>query len=185
MHYIIFDVEATCWESPIITKYKQQEIIEIGAVKVNEAGEIIDSFSSFIRPVFEPILTDFCTNLTSITQADVEAAPTFDIVGPAFRAWVEGDKTQPYCYGSWGFFDQRILSKNCIYHNLEDAWTKPHISLKHQYPRLRRLSRTFGLQKALNYEEIPFEGTHHRAIDDAKNTAKIFITLQQFWSWDK
>ena len=183
MHFIIFDVEATCWENPMVTKHKQQEIIEIGAVKVNEAGEIIDTFSAFVRPIFEPILTDFCKTLTNISQEDVAQAETFDMVAPKFKAWVEGNHQVPYAYGSWGFFDQRILSKNCIYHQLDDAWTKPHISLKHQYPRLRRLSRTFGLQKALEYEDMTFQGNHHRALDDAKNTARIFILLQAFWNF--
>jgi 3'-5' exoribonuclease 1 len=44
--FIIYDLEATCWRSP---KPRQVEIIEIGAVKINEDLEIVDEFCEFIN----------------------------------------------------------------------------------------------------------------------------------------
>ena len=46
MNYIILDLEATCWEN---NRSLQNEIIEIGAVKVNTNGEVISEFCEFIK----------------------------------------------------------------------------------------------------------------------------------------
>lgn len=73
MNYIIFDLEATCWEND---RTKQNEIIEIGAVKLDENLAVIGEFQTFIKPKLNPILSDFCKKLTSISQEEVDQAPT-------------------------------------------------------------------------------------------------------------
>jgi 3'-5' exoribonuclease 1 len=65
MNYIIFDLEATCWEG---WDKSRNETIEIGAVKISDEREIISEFSSFIKPLKHFILSDFCKSLTSITD---------------------------------------------------------------------------------------------------------------------
>ena len=52
----------------------QVEIIEIGAVKLNEKLEIVDDFCQFVRPKLHPEISPFCTKLTSIVH-DIEDAP--------------------------------------------------------------------------------------------------------------
>jgi inhibitor of KinA sporulation pathway (predicted exonuclease) len=47
----------------------RQEIIEFPAVLLNcQKGEVEDEFRSYCRPVLNPLLTEFCTELTGITQ---------------------------------------------------------------------------------------------------------------------
>lgn len=183
MHYIVFDLEATCWASPAESAQKKQEIIEIGAVKVDEDGEILGRFGQFIRPVFHTQLSDFCTKLTSITQVDVNKARYFTEVIEDFKEWVGAYDDEDYLFCSWGFFDQRALSKNCVMHGLDDSWTLPHISLKHQFPRVSRLGRTMGLRAAVEREGFEFEGAHHRGIDDAINLTKIFTKYLNTWEF--
>lgn len=183
MEFIVFDLEATCWETPQQAANKTQEIIEIGAVKVDEDGEIIGQFSEFIRPVVHTQLTDFCQKLTSISQVDVNKARTFTEVVADFKEWIGVEDGNEYLFASWGFFDQRALSKNCVLHKLADAWTLPHISLKHQYPRVKGLYRTLGLKSAVEKEGFEFEGTHHRAISDALNLTKIFSKYLSQWQY--
>ncbi|MFY8069800.1 MAG: exonuclease domain-containing protein [Flavobacterium sp.] len=77
MNFIIFDLEATCWQTESERKGRTQEIIEIGAVKINEFGKTESRFESFVRPIIHPNLSDFCRSLTSITQVDVNRADTF------------------------------------------------------------------------------------------------------------
>ena len=72
MVYIVMDVEATCWERG--TDLNSQEIIEIGAVKLDGSLELLGQFDSFVRPLQRARLSQFCTNLTTITQEDVESA---------------------------------------------------------------------------------------------------------------
>ena len=53
------------------------EIIQIGAVMMNENYEILDEFSSFIKPDFGKI-NYFIQNLTGINERDVRSAPTLE-----------------------------------------------------------------------------------------------------------
>lgn len=49
--------------------FYRQEIIEFPAVLLNcQKGEVEDEFRSYCRPVLNPLLTEFCTELTGITQ---------------------------------------------------------------------------------------------------------------------
>ena len=64
------------------------EIIEIGAVRIDAALTIIDEFDSFFRPVVEPKLSQFCTALTTIKQADVDGADMFPAVFARFLEWI-------------------------------------------------------------------------------------------------
>ena len=85
-HFIVYDLEATCWRH---RRSWQVEVIEIGAVKVSENLEVLDEFTAFVRPLLHPEISEFCTRLTSITQADIEDADAFHEVIQAFESWME------------------------------------------------------------------------------------------------
>lgn len=174
MHnYIVLDLEATCDKDRRI----ENEIIEIGAVKVNERGEIVDTFNMFVKPILNPQLTDFCKELTHISQEDVDNAPYFNEVIMDFITWLGSD----YYLCSWGFYDKKQFEKDCLLHKVNRNWIKNHISLKHQYSQIKQMKKFLGLGTALKKEKIEFEGTPHRGIDDAKNIAKIFIKYLDKW----
>ncbi|MEM8890039.1 MAG: 3'-5' exonuclease, partial [Bacteroidota bacterium] len=83
MKYIIVDLEATCWKKR--EKGQINEIIEIGAVAIDEAGNELGEFAEFIKPKLNPILSDFCKELTSISQSEIDAAQSFPEVLKAFQ----------------------------------------------------------------------------------------------------
>ncbi|MEO1443138.1 MAG: 3'-5' exonuclease [Chloroflexota bacterium] len=167
MRYVIVDVEATCWETG--TRVERQEIIEIGAVLLADM-EPVDEFARFIKPTNEPILSDFCKQLTSITQADVDAAAHYPDVFRAFVAWAGAE---PFTLVSWGAYDLRQFRADCDKHGmtLPESFEN-HIHLKKQFARQRDI-KPCGMARALQLAGIPLEGTHHRGIDDARNIAKI------------
>lgn len=171
MNYIIFDLEANFKrdDSNFI-----RETIEIGAVKVNEKLEVIDTFETFIKPLKNPIITDSCTELTTITNADVEHAPSFPEGAELFKNWI--DLNEPFQLLSWGHYDKKQLKSDSAIHNLPTDWLASHDSLKHIHYEviLRKKGRAMGMERALQKANIPAVGTHHRGIDDAKNIAKIF-----------
>ena len=170
MRYIVFDLEATCWRQH---DRSDNETIEIGAVRCDDAGAVVDEFCQFVRPLRHPRLSDFCRQLTSIRQADVDAAPLFHEAIERFKAWI-GVGAHPYLLCSWGYYDRRQLEADCALHHLDSAWVARHISLKHQHAELAGLRRALGMARALEHEGLPLEGTHHRGIDDARNIAKVF-----------
>jgi len=179
MNYIIFDLEATCWDG---WDKSQNETIEIGAVLVNENKEIVSEYSEFIKPLKYPILSEFCKNLTSIQQCDVDSAKYFSEVIEDFKNWITQNGND-YVLCSWGFYDRKQFESDCQVHDLDDNWVKRHISLKHQYGKFKKLKRAIGMKNALINEGIELEGTHHRGIDDARNISKIFIKYFQKWSF--
>jgi inhibitor of KinA sporulation pathway (predicted exonuclease) len=179
LNYIILDLEATCW--PEKGKY-QSEIIEIGAVKIDEKRQTIGEFNSFIKPILNPKLSDFCTHLTTIKQEDIDKANTFPHVINLFKNWIGIENYYILC--SWGFYDKKQFLADCNLHKLDTEWLKPHISVKHQYANLRSLHKPIGLGSAIMYEGMRFEGTTHRGIDDAKNIARIFLKFFEKWKFE-
>lgn len=163
------DLEATCWENG--TTPERMEIIEIGAVCLTEeADPPVAEFASFVRPVISPVLSDFCTALTSIRQEEVDAAEGFAAVFPRFVEWIG---PAPFQLVSWGRFDPDQFRRECKRHALPfpDSFRK-HIDLKKRFSRARRIAPV-GLKAALALLDLPLSGTHHRALDDARSTAAI------------
>ena len=168
--FIIYDLEATCWRSP---KPRQVEIIEIGAVKVNEELDIVDEFCMFIKPLLHPKIDKFCTKLTSITQDDVEDAPHFDEVIAEFEKWMDVENTRTALF-SWGDFDRRQFVKDAQLHELDLTWLKYWACLQSHYSKFKGSSNQIGLKNALKLEGLEFDGVQHRAIEDARNMAELF-----------
>lgn len=171
MNYIILDLESTCWEND---RTRQNEIIEIGAVKVSSDLQMVDEFQTFIKPMMHPRLSNFCTKLTSITQEHVDHAPSFLQALKSFQDWIGQEE---YWLCSWGFYDKSQLKKDCELHRTQTAWLKKHISIKHQHGKMIGIEKGVGMERALKMLNIPLDGTHHRGIDDARNIAKIFIRI--------
>jgi inhibitor of KinA sporulation pathway (predicted exonuclease) len=169
MGYVIADLEATCWEKG--TTPHRMEIIEIGAVTLSSAsGEVMSEFGEFVRPIREPILSEFCIRLTGIQQGDVDRAGTFTEVFPRFLEWIG---PAPYTLCSWGAYDLGQFRVDCKRHGLSmPAAFGRHLNLKQAFADLEGI-KPCGMKGALRRLDIPLKGEHHRAIDDARNIAKI------------
>lgn len=174
---LIVDLEATCWDGNVEGLNRKQtvddmEIIEFGCAVVEDNGTVRDCSSFMVRPQVHPRLSDFCTQLTSITQRDVDAAPVYQSVVPEINQWLKSYKLD--AWGSWGNYDKNQISAEQRRHSLvPDFFSLPHINIKHQWRQAKVNRRSAGLANALNYHGLSFEGTHHRGIDDALNIARL------------
>lgn len=74
--FVVYDFEATCQRLP--NQIKPQEIIEFSCV-ILDAGtlEIGAHFQEYVRPTEHRLLTDFCVQLTGITQDRCETEGSF------------------------------------------------------------------------------------------------------------
>lgn len=169
VRYIVVDLEATCWEKD--STPERMEIIEIGAVCLTMDNEgPTREFVAFVRPTASPILSEFCTQLTSIRQQDVVDAETFDTVFPRFLEWI-GE--EPFRLVSWGRYDLDQFRRECKRCKLPFPTSfKNHINLNKVFSRTRRIAPV-GLKTALGLLEIPLVGNHHRGLDDARSAACI------------
>ena len=178
MKYIIVDLEATCWEKK---EGRQNEIIEIGAVCIDEAGNSISEFNQLITPARNPILSEFCIELTTITQDMVDTGLPFPQGLQLYLDWINSFE-DAYLICSWGYYDRVQFENDCRQHELATDWLSNHISLKHQYAKIKSLRRPMGMKGVLKREKIELVGTHHRGIDDARNIAKIFVKYINQWN---
>lgn len=177
MNYIVYDLEATCWMGR--PPKGHNEVIEIGAVKLNQLGEVLGVFSKFVKPSVNPKLSGFCKRLTSISQENVDRAKHFPRVIEEFKDWI--DIYEDYSLCSWGKYDKTFFMNDCNLHNLETDWLENHINLKGQYAQMIGDEKHNGLKNTLKREGFEFTGIPHRAISDAENTAKIFIKYIDEW----
>ncbi|KAG9318416.1 ribonuclease H-like domain-containing protein [Chiua virens] len=141
--FLVLDVEATCfqgtgfeWPNEIIVRrslirlYRRFLITRLhkGVARLSLALErqvpkgrasrleIVGEFRSFVKPTWRPQLSQFCTDLTGITQAQVDYAPTFPKVLKMFARFLaqhglidpkNGRPLQRFCWCSDGPFDVR------------------------------------------------------------------------------
>ena len=178
--YIVFDLEATCWEKG--TRPDRMETIEIGAVRIGApAWTPTAEFSRFVRPTAEPVLSDFCTSLTGIAQGDVDAADEFPAVFHDFLGWC-GDGDPVLC--SWGAYDPRQFRIDCARHGMDyPCQLEAHVNLKKEFASHMGI-KPCGMKRALSLIGTPLVGQHHRGIDDARNIAQILAWMKrQGISW--
>ncbi len=169
--YLIIDLEATCTNDGGFPR-TEMETIEIGAVLQDAVNyEIVSEFQTFIRPVRHPVLTKFCTQLTSIRQADLADAPTFPEALAAMIRWRSGFASSLFC--SWGDYDRKQFLQDCSYHDVEYPFHEGHLNLKTEFSTAINLRRRLGVAQALQHLKMTFEGTPHRGLDDARNIARI------------
>ncbi len=180
MHFIILDLEATCWQGNSMDR--EQEIIELGAYRVNGYRDWIDHFQSFVKPVHYPRLSPYCTDLTGITQEQVSKARTFGPVFSLFEDWYF-KLDEPHILCTWGAKDIELLQAECNRHHHDIEFMPRCINLKAQYAGIHHLPKEVGLLKALAYSDIEFEGSHHRALDDAYNTSRLFLQYLDRWQY--
>ncbi|WP_339750111.1 3'-5' exonuclease [uncultured Rubinisphaera sp.] len=170
-HYLVIDLEATCCDDNSFPR-NEMETIEIGAVMVCSRTFLpIEEFQSFVSPIRHPILTDFCRELTGITQLQVENAPPFEPVIKKLSDWAHTFPDFTFC--SWGNYDHSQLRSDCEYHEFEFPLGEKHINLKEQFALTRGHRKKSGVQAALRSVGLQFIGSHHRGIDDARNIARL------------
>lgn len=111
--FVLFDTEYTSWEGSWERGWNKpgehREIVQIGAlIADSKTLEEKDSFLVLVKPVKNPLLSEYFSNLTNITQADVDKeGVTLEEALKRFHAWVE--ERDLYSFG----FDGRVIEENC------------------------------------------------------------------------
>ena len=121
---VLFDTEFTAWPGSMERNWEGpgefREIVQIGAVRV-DAETLVEtaSFQILVRPVINPVLSDYFVKLTHITNERVAAeAVDFPAATARFAAFVEGRRF--YCYGR----DDLIIARNAERLKMPQLWTR-------------------------------------------------------------
>ena len=181
MNYIVMDME---WNQPwpgspsskkVLPVQIRGEIIQIGAVRVTEAGVVADEFQVLIRPTFYRHLNRRVSKLTGIKENRLrdEGIP-FPEAMDLFQTWCGSD----IVFLTWGFDDIGILRENLQLFNMDTAFTDRWYNAQMIFNAQTDGSNS---QKALKtaMEMLGIEATRpaHDALGDAYHTALICARL--------
>lgn len=187
---VVLDFEATCQPG---APPDPQEVIEFPSVLVSlRERAVLGEFSTFVRPVHHPRLSDFCTELTSIRQDDVDGAPTFPEVLARHREWLAGhdllgpgpDGGDRFAFVTCGDWDLgTMLPAQCAAAGISIADLprvyRRWINIKTIFTGAVRGAKSHGMPSMLRALGLELVGTHHRGIDDCHNIVRIALALDE------
>ena len=179
-YLVVIDYEATCEKNN--PHDFLHEIIEFPAVLIStENNEIVDEFHSYCKPILNPILSSFCTELTGITQSQVMSAPEFPDVLDMFLEWMSkhellaARKCAFITDGSWDF--SRFLNIQCHLSEIQyPRWARKWINLKKVFGNFYRLQKP-SITSMLQNIGLTFEGRLHCGMDDTRNIAYVVMRM--------
>lgn len=124
--FVVFDTEYASWKGfidlpPDDKRRQKAEIVQIAALKVNLNDlNVAEEFNCYVKPCFEPKLTEYFTNLTGITD-ELLAAEGTDFL-TAYGRFLHFAGNLP-CYShAWG---QKAADETVIRNNLQ-LWQFPY-----------------------------------------------------------
>lgn len=165
------------------------EIIEIGAVKLDQELQVVSEFHRLIRP---QVYTQMHYMISEVTHMDMkelrEAGEEFPKVMAEFLEWCGEEMI--FC--TWGSMDLTELQRNMTYHEIPIPWTVP--MLYYDVQKLYSLIYEDGKQRSsleIAAEELNIvsDRPFHRALDDAFYTGRILLAMgidrvREYYSMD-
>lgn len=191
MNYIVIDLE---WNQPIhtnvgnsesknyektrICKDMQFEIIEIGAVKLNENFQEIGRFNRLVKPSLYKKMNPIISEITGIRENEFHKAGKFKTVIRNFLDWCGED----YIICTFGNQDIHELEINMHYHKCEIPWKFPLkyidiqkiFGIENNEPNEQR-----SLEMVSIYMGVEQKKVYHRALSDAVYTAEIMKKMNR------
>ncbi len=181
MQYIVVDLE---WNQPM--SYQSRvfkavgdqlifEMIQIGAVKLDDDRRIVDSLSLPIRPAHYVKIHPRIQRMTQLNDETLDNAPTFLEAMEQFSAWCGQD----YMLLTWGCDDVSVLKQNMDFHQCA-LELPPLCDIQRLFNDVfeRGKNRT-GLKAAMDFLQIEAQEdkSFHNAVHDAYYTALVFSRL--------
>lgn len=155
----------------------RSELIQIGAVVVDESLEITDEFMTYVSPEFG-VVDLYIEKLTGISRKDVQGAPRIKEALEMFVSWLPSDGTLV----SWSDNDENQIrreteAKGLVIESLDhylDNW----VDCQKTFGEKMNAQKNYKLSEALIIADIDYDEGEHDALVDAKNTAQLFIKME-------
>lgn len=177
MQFAVLDLE---WNGAYSRRLKRfiNEIIEFGAVLVDERLNIVDTFEALIRPQVGKRISGKISTLTSITDGDLQDGLQFMQAVSRFGKWARGAAVL-----TWGTSDILALIENCRYFcgSGRIPFLERYVDLQAYCERMLRQGgggRQMGVSTAASLLGIDENGfDHHRALGDSMLELRCFQKL--------
>ena len=159
------------------------EVIEIGAVLLDENYQEIGSFVTLVKPRFNSRIERRYEKLTGIKTEMVESAPFFEDALDMFFGWCNRvpDEIQIIQWSENDFvqFSKEIQMKNILLSDQNQKYMdSPWLDFQAEYGHTLGLERSISLKDAVMYAGEDFCGRQHDALVDARNTAELFAIVR-------
>jgi len=142
-YLVVIDFEATC-ELQNSDDY-EHEIIQFPAILVDVARQqVVDEFNYYCKPSKQPVLSNFCTQLTGIAQETVDNSSEFPEVLKAFNKWLRKHQlgtTYTFSFVVDGSCDMgKFLHTQCLISQVKYPYYAHHwINIRHTYSNLYKV----------------------------------------------
>ena len=158
------------------------EVIEIGAVVLDEAYSEIGSFKTFVKPQYNDAINKTCARVTGITTEMVANAPVFEDALHMFLSWVHSMNDEIQFY-QWSDNDYaQIMNEICLkdiqLNEADRMLLSDWSDFQKEYGEKLTLHRAVSLKNAVMYAGMDFEGQEHDALWDARNTASLLRIIR-------
>lgn len=174
MNYIVFDLEFNMFfkfqEGNFANPDLKNEIIQIGAVKLNEKLETIGEFDLLVKPVIYKRINPYVKRKTNINTSRVVQGTPFLKAIESFNSWI-GDE---YILCSWGHDDILALRENCLFFGFDSLSFDKFVNIQQIFMSLGSLTKQPSLESAVEGLEIEISSPFHDALSDASYTSDIF-----------
>lgn len=179
MNYIVFDLE---WnqgngdsEAPVACL--PFEVVEIGAVKLNDDCIMVNEFSQLVKPQVYHEMNQITGRLIHLQMQELERGKPFAETAEAFLDWCGPEE---YLFCTWGSLDLTELQRNMQYHKMTQLSKGPIAFLDVQ--KLFSIAFEDGksrrsLEHAVDYLQMEKDIPFHRAFGDAHYTARILAKI--------
>lgn len=150
------------------------EIIQIGAVKLDDNFKIIDKISIYIKPNLYKQLHPYVEEITGISLDILNDKPYFKDAYVEFEKFL-GEEEHIFCI--WGSSDLRALYRNLAYYNmLKSDLILKYIDIQNLATKYLKYNKggLIGLKNAISLLDLPIRDNFHDALNDAIYTANIF-----------
>ncbi len=171
---IVVDIEATCWKNHQNPPGQHNEIIEIGVCLLDTLTYTTSHKQSILVKPTRSTVSAFCTELTTLTQEQVDAGLCF---GEACDTVIRDYAAKRYLWGSWGTYDRKLFQRQCGAYGVNYPFSHHYVNIKKLFAKLENRHKQIGMTRALDKIGLPVEGVHHRGDDDAWNTSRILAHL--------
>ena len=177
--YVVLDLEM-CKVSKEAQKdvFKSaRELIQIGAVEMDEHYRITRSFQTFVKPEFGA-LDPFIEKLTGIKAENLENAPTADRALKEFYEWLDEDSV----FVTWSDSDVIQIDDELYFKEIDLPgmydYLDNYIDCQFLFGEKLHASKQYRLSEALAIANVDYDAAIHNALVDAKNTAVLFSKIQ-------
>lgn len=182
MTYIVIDLEMHPIDAGFCDERRicKLETIEIGAVALDEAYRPCGEFVSYVCPAYCSELHEKYVDMTGITEAQVRNAPGFGSAVKDFFSWCLSFGRDTVIL-AWSNSDKYQLVREMKLKRYEPSDEERILlgtwkDFQVEFAKLIKAPETPGLDRALDYAGLAFDGRQHDALVDARNTARL-VTL--------